>query len=82
MGAASPTNRITKVMEDRGEHISMLTIHRDICGYCGACVSICPEDALELIDTYLTAGDSCRNCGLCARVCPVGALEVTDEGSV
>ena len=31
----------------------MLKVHRDICGYCGCCVSVCPEGALELIDAYL-----------------------------
>ncbi|MDD1697465.1 MAG: 4Fe-4S binding protein, partial [Methanoregula sp.] len=24
----------------------MLKVHRDICGYCGCCVSVCPEGAL------------------------------------
>jgi len=58
----------------------MLSIRREICGYCGACVSVCPEGALELIDAYLTVdADRCRNCGICARVCPLGALEVADE---
>ncbi len=57
--------------------IGMLKIHRDICGYCGCCVSVCPEGALELIDVYLEADDSCTSCGICAKVCPLGALEVT-----
>jgi len=26
----------------------MLRINRDKCGYCGTCVAVCPEDALEL----------------------------------
>ncbi|NYT17684.1 MAG: ferredoxin [Methanomicrobiales archaeon] len=54
----------------------MLKIHRDICGYCGCCVSVCPEGALELIDAYLEVDDSCTSCGICAKVCPLGALEV------
>jgi ferredoxin len=58
---------------------SMLKIRREVCGYCGACVSVCPEGALELIDAYLSVDDSCRNCGICARICPLGALEVWDE---
>ncbi|WP_298668242.1 4Fe-4S binding protein [Methanofollis sp. UBA420] len=58
----------------------MLQIHREICGYCGACVSVCPEGALELVDAYLTVeGDTCRCCGICTKACPLGALEVTDE---
>jgi ferredoxin len=58
---------------------SMLRIRREVCGYCGACVSVCPEGALELVDAYLTVGDGCRDCGICARICPLGALEVVDE---
>jgi len=59
---------------------TMLTIHREICGYCGACVSVCPEGALELVDAYLTVDTgACIGCGLCTKACPLGALEVTDE---
>ncbi|MCP1662394.1 MAG: 4Fe-4S dicluster domain-containing protein [Methanocalculus sp. MSAO_Arc1] len=57
----------------------MLTIRRDICGYCGACVSVCPEGALELIDAYLEVDSACIECGICERVCPLGALEVAEE---
>ncbi|NYT05171.1 MAG: 4Fe-4S dicluster domain-containing protein [Methanomicrobiales archaeon] len=60
----------------------MLQIRREICGYCGACVSVCPEGALELIDAYLTVDDHCIGCGICARICPLGALEVTDETGI
>jgi ferredoxin len=64
-------------------YVSMLNIRREVCGYCGACVSVCPEGALELIDAYLTVEDDrCKNCGICARICPLGALEVIDEKPV
>jgi ferredoxin len=59
--------------------IMMLIIHREICGYCGACVSVCPQGALELIDAYLEVDDACIECGICTRACPLGALEVRDE---
>ena len=58
---------------------SMLKVHRDVCGYCGCCVSVCPEGALELIDAYLCVDKSCTSCGICAKVCPLGALEVPHE---
>lgn len=60
----------------------MLVIHRECCGYCGACVSVCPEGALELVDAFLTVDDCCVGCGVCTRACPLGALEVADEGPV
>ncbi len=62
--------------------IRMLKIHRDICGYCGCCVSVCPEGSLELIDAYLDVDATCTSCGICAKVCPLGALEVTHEGNL
>jgi ferredoxin len=62
--------------------ITMLTIKREICGYCGACVSVCPEGALELVDAYLTVDAHCTECRICTRACPLGALEVTDERPV
>lgn len=60
----------------------MLRIIREVCGYCGACVSVCPQGALELVDAYLTVNDDCTSCGICARVCPLGALEVEHEEQV
>ncbi len=58
----------------------MIVIRREICGYCGACVSVCPEAALELVDAYLEIdAEKCKNCSICVRVCPLGALEVSDE---
>ena len=39
----------------------MLNVHRDICGYCGCCVSVCPEGALELIDAYLSVEENCTS---------------------
>lgn len=55
----------------------MIEVHRDICAYCGCCVSVCPEGALELIDAYLAVEeDTCITCGICVKACPLGALEV------
>ena len=66
----------------RADCTRMLQVHREICGYCGCCVSVCPEGALVLIDAYLGVGDTCTSCGICAKVCPLGALEVKDEVQV
>ncbi|MBT3191559.1 MAG: 4Fe-4S dicluster domain-containing protein [Verrucomicrobia bacterium] len=47
-----------------------------ICNTCGACVGVCPADAIKFVET--AAGHCmpevddgrCNDCGLCSRVCP------------
>lgn len=57
----------------------LLIINRYKCGYCGACVGVCPETALELVETWLEVGDNCVGCGRCTKICPLGALELIEE---
>ncbi|MBO7388390.1 MAG: 4Fe-4S binding protein [Methanomicrobium sp.] len=58
----------------------MIKVRREVCGYCGACVSVCPEGAIELIDAYLSIDDEiCKNCKICVKVCPLGSLEAIKE---
>ncbi|HJJ61026.1 MAG TPA: 4Fe-4S binding protein [Methanocorpusculum sp.] len=59
----------------------MITIRREVCGYCGACVSVCPSGALELIDAYLSVDSRlCKpKCKLCSTVCPLGAILRSEE---
>jgi NAD-dependent dihydropyrimidine dehydrogenase PreA subunit len=59
-----------------GELVS-ININRYKCGYCGACVGVCPKGALELVETWVEVNESvCIVCGICDRICPVGAIEV------
>lgn len=59
-----------------GELVSV-NINRYKCGYCGACVGVCPKGALELVETWIEVDESvCIVCGICDRICPVGAIEV------
>ncbi|HJK49342.1 MAG TPA: 4Fe-4S binding protein, partial [Methanocorpusculum sp.] len=52
-----------------------------VCGYCGACVSVCPQGSLELIDAYLTVDtETCKDkCKICSTVCPLGAIEWVEK---
>ncbi|MCS7099706.1 MAG: 4Fe-4S binding protein [Sulfolobales archaeon] len=55
------------------------------CWGCGACVKICPPNALslrsdsgrEVVLEYFVG--RCIFCGMCAEVCPARAIEVTKE---
>lgn len=59
-----------------GELVS-INVNRYKCGYCGACVGVCPKGALELVETWIEVDESiCIVCGICDRICPVGAIEV------
>lgn len=49
------------------------------CGYCGACVSVCPNYALELTEHEILIDDNCVECGTCNVVCPLGALAMEVE---
>lgn len=52
-------------------------IENSKCLKCGACVSVCPELALELKETGIVNDPKkCTLCGICKKVCPVKAIEV------
>jgi len=52
-------------------------IDRERCLRCGACVSVCPADALELTEQGIFwIKERCTFCGICAKMCPAGAIEV------
>jgi len=52
-----------------------------LCTGCGACVAVCPQDAVGMVETAWGAlyanrdGARCVDCGLCAAVCPGWHLE-------
>ncbi len=52
-------------------------VDREICGYCGACISVCPSKAIELLDLYVRRDQSlCTGCLACVKVCPLGAMKL------
>ncbi|OYT27071.1 MAG: ferredoxin [Candidatus Altiarchaeales archaeon ex4484_96] len=61
----------------------VVRVDRSKCLYCGACVSLCPQDAIELMETHIIIDEKvCTSCLICARFCPVGAIyeKKTDDG--
>ena len=51
------------------------------CAGCGACVEICPENVLELVEgvSKVMNPGACTNCGACVGACPLGLIT---EGKV
>jgi NAD-dependent dihydropyrimidine dehydrogenase PreA subunit len=52
------------------------------CGFCGACVAVCPNRLLEIGETGLKVHGECKNCGNCTIVCPLGALIMEDRDEI
>ena len=40
------------------------------CVGCGACVTVCPYDCLQLVQGHPSLVKECKSCGLCAQACP------------
>jgi len=56
---------------ERSSNVFDKIIAKDLCSYCGLCISICPTKALELNhDNPVFHEELCINCSLCLKVCP------------
>ncbi len=50
------------------------------CDFCGTCVGVCPEDAIELTDSTINIVEEvCTNCSKCVWVCPIDVLVFNKE---
>lgn len=58
-----------------------MILEEELCGYCGACVSVCPLNLLQLSEFKIHKKDGCSFCQKCVMVCPLGAVkgELNDE---
>ncbi len=53
----------------------MIQIQHDKCDLCGACVGVCPFDALELTESRLSVlHEHCTECDFCVEICPFEVL--------
>jgi Fe-S-cluster-containing hydrogenase component 2 len=53
----------------------------DRCDFCGCCVGVCPEDAIELKEASIRIIDErCTNCSKCIWVCPIEVIRFNKAG--
>ena len=54
----------------------MVKINKIRCIKCGACVGVCPVQALILTTEGIKFDkDKCIKCGACIKICPANAIE-------
>jgi dissimilatory sulfite reductase (desulfoviridin) alpha/beta subunit len=49
-------------------------VTQEACTHCGACVDVCPDDAITLDETVDIDRERCMACGKCILACPTGTL--------
>ncbi len=55
--------------------VQPIEVDDQICLVCGACVGICPANAMCLEkDRLIISYEQCTRCGRCVQLCPVKAL--------
>ena len=58
----------------------MINIIDNKCDFCGACISVCPPDCIEVQEASINIEhDICIDCNLCVYICPIEVLEISDE---
>lgn len=59
-------------------------IDKQLCDRCGACIAVCPANALLLLPGSGLAADQgrCTGCGRCVGLCAFGALSIQRPGTV
>ena len=58
---------------------SIFIVDENLCYGCGACIALCPTNALDLVNRLAVVEQSdCTKCEHCIASCPVFALSIED----
>jgi len=53
----------------------MIEIWENRCDYCGACITVCPVDCIEVRESSINIDNKiCIDCDLCVEICPIEVL--------
>ncbi len=85
-GPEENVEKAIELLRDSGVEVKevkhAISLDEESCVECGACISLCPTEALRLEDDYsiVLEEDKCVYCKECVPACPVKALKVKDLG--
>lgn len=54
-------------------------VNKDQCVGCGACVGVCPNEAITLGETADVDPEKCIGCGTCASTCPTESITIEEK---
>jgi len=61
---------------------SIFVVDEDLCYGCGACIALCPTNALDLVSRLaIVEQKKCTLCKHCIPSCPVFALSIVEVNS-
>jgi ferredoxin len=65
----------------QSDAVSRVRVNYQLCHYCGACVAVCPPEAILLFhSTLIIDPQACTLCERCLHACPTQALAKEGAG--